>query len=682
MKIHIIDNSLKNLGKTVLWQYDRATRLLSVLKHMQVLYHCAVEQFWDWWMNKVLAIDSCGELGCIIWGMLLGVPRPVIKIGSAGDERPVVPAVYRRILKAAFYLMKSGCSYADIQGYLDILFCIDGKNALSKWTAHVSEYGWSTNVDELNEDTTLYAEYYPRLAYAKGTVFIYDDGGEKTHWECKENISATENSSFEALRDSNKIVASAEKATVIGQEETKLLELRDPEGNVRKISGGPSDALFMALEYKFGETIITASVSRKRKTGIKVVDNGDMTMEYVKTEYFDELHPDLKALFEQQTKGIFPYPLGVKSNEIVEDWVVGFGMDSMAYETVRPDPDNPDSFINSNFVPYQKNRVYRKEELVYYEEGFTDGFVYVNRPIYTCYRVIVYGINGLNSWEEFTKQGSDKVQPYGYVLTGNEPFMYKAGMMFPKGLVFAYLEVTGEQNTIRHVYNYRCLGDISAKENTSFDAIKGKIEKIRDGNPFIGSFALDDSPYVDLRKVQHPERTYKKETISTSYGTAYVVYTIEAYAQFLVIINGMDFVVQGYNEEIMVVIGTHDYGETFSIQEGRAKSGGMRRLVFMAADSSIEDVMEELGRIATNSSDAKIVGATIANSLGEEAKHFKPGMSVLWNNDRTLVNGMRNVKDVGATMSFAGSASYRPNSWPGSSMFAWYPMWNTTILSE
>ena len=140
MKYHVIDNSLNNLGKTVLWQYDRAFRLLSILKHMQVLYHCAVEQFWDFWRTKILSIDTCNSFGCSIWGLFLDVPRPMI-IDKNGNERQIVPSVYRKLMKGAFYLMKADATFYDILGYVEIIFGISGENTLSPWTEYVNEYG-------------------------------------------------------------------------------------------------------------------------------------------------------------------------------------------------------------------------------------------------------------------------------------------------------------------------------------------------------------------------------------------------------------------------------------------------------------------------------------------------------------------------------------------------------------
>ena len=342
MKYHVIDNSLKNLGKTVLWQYDRAVRLLSVLKHMQVLYHCAVEQFWEFWATKVLAIETCGSFGCSIWGLFLGVPRPTIV--ENGRERLIVTSVYRRILKGAFYLMKASSSFKDILGYLEIVFGIGGEDNLSKWSVYVSEYGWTTNIEELNGETT-------------------------------------------------------------SSSDTLLLKLYDPEGICRKIGGAPKNSLSISVSYEFGDTTITAVATRRRKCGVTLVDNGDMSMDYGKSMFYDEMHRDQKYIFEQRFDEFCPFPLGVRTNAPVSNWVFGLA----------------DENGNQSNVLYEANRAYSKGDIFGYEESNDE-----------C-------------------------------------------------------------------YNWKCLEDISAEENSSFESIKSKIEKTSDGGPFIDTLAEGTLPYITFR---------------------------------------------------------------------------------------------------------------------------------------------------------------------------------------
>jgi hypothetical protein len=420
MKIHTIDNSLNNLGKTVLWQYDRAYRLLSLLKHMQVLYHCAVEQFWDFWTTKVLSIDTCGSLGCSVWGLLLGVPRPVIV--ENGEERLIATPVYRRILKGAFYLMKASSSFEDILGYLEIVFGIGGDDNLSKWSVYVSEYGWTTNVAELN------GEYQPKVSYQAGDVVWYENDNYNGNWKFRsdiryvirgewtgkgeppetidipdpENPGHTITVPFVINNSWDSISAYVERTTErVATPDTLILKLYDPEGICRKIGGAPNNSLSISVSYEFGDTTITAVATRRRKCGISLVDNNDMSMNYGKSEFYDEMHKDQKFLFEQKAEEFCPFPLGVKTNEPVGNWVFG--------------------------------------------------------------------------------------------LEGQTNELYQSGVAYSKGYIFGYEDENGDG------CNWVCKEDISAKANTSFDAIRTSIEKSADGAPFVDGLVEDIPVYVSVR---------------------------------------------------------------------------------------------------------------------------------------------------------------------------------------
>jgi hypothetical protein len=206
------------------------------------------------------------------------------------------------------------------------VFGIDGPNNLTKWIASVSEYGWTTNVDDLN------FKYKAGVAYPAGYIFWYDESGEglDVNWKCLEPIKAADNTSFEAIRD--KVEQTRDNPTGSDGGDNVFLHLIDPEGYVRKIAAGGRDARKLELTYQFGDYTITATATRLQKCGVSLVDNGDMSMEYVKTPYYDQMHRDQKALFEQRKDDICPYPIGVKTNEPQETWIFGFAGQEPAEE--------------------------------------------------------------------------------------------------------------------------------------------------------------------------------------------------------------------------------------------------------------------------------------------------------------------------------------------------------------
>lgn len=351
MTNHKIDNSLKDYGKVVLWQYDKAIRLLALMKHMHMLYVCAIEQFWKFWIDKVLSIDTANTFGLNLWGNLVGVPPLTILDSDTGEKRFIKPSLYKKVIKGHFSLMKNGSSFEGLLEYANIVFGVDGTNNLTKWLATVSEYGWTTNVDELN------FKYQPARAYAEGFVFWYDETGEglTTNWKCNRAISKTENTSF---NDIKQYLTKTELApTGSESQKTIFLELIDPEGYVRKVTAGAKDALKLELSYQFGDYTITATATRMQKCGVAIVDNGDMSISYVKTPYYDQMHRDQKALFEQKQDEVCQYPLGVKTNEPQETWLFGFdGQQPLAEDE------------------YQANRAYSKGTVVWRIDEEYHGF--------------------------------------------------------------------------------------------------------------------------------------------------------------------------------------------------------------------------------------------------------------------------------------------------------------------
>lgn len=122
MTNHTIDNSARDLGKVVLWQYDKAYNLLLVLDILRLYYDAAIKSFWDRWPVEVLDVRSCTEFGAMVWGSILGIRRPTIKDTSTGAYRAINLETYRRLLRASFYGFKANCSHYDILQYMKILF--------------------------------------------------------------------------------------------------------------------------------------------------------------------------------------------------------------------------------------------------------------------------------------------------------------------------------------------------------------------------------------------------------------------------------------------------------------------------------------------------------------------------------------------------------------------------------
>ena len=127
-----IDNGADaEIGKVVLWQYDNAVHLLSMLGMMSSFHKYATKDLWDFYLNHVLDVENAGEFGLSVLGSLIGIGRPDVEIDD--EVQPISAELYRKFIKARFKLISTSQSCADIAEYLDTIFgggvkCADNGN--------------------------------------------------------------------------------------------------------------------------------------------------------------------------------------------------------------------------------------------------------------------------------------------------------------------------------------------------------------------------------------------------------------------------------------------------------------------------------------------------------------------------------------------------------------------------
>lgn len=128
MEIHEIDNSAKDYGKVVLWQYDKAYNLIRVLRLFRGIYNEIVRDFWDKWRNTTLSFGECDDFGIAVWGIFCGVPRFILPDYYDGQKwtfhnsKVLSLDLYRRVIFATMYLKRSKSSLTTIKKYIDIIF--------------------------------------------------------------------------------------------------------------------------------------------------------------------------------------------------------------------------------------------------------------------------------------------------------------------------------------------------------------------------------------------------------------------------------------------------------------------------------------------------------------------------------------------------------------------------------
>lgn len=79
----VLNNNIAT-ESVILWQYDKAYNLIRLIKGWNSQAKAACTDFWNYFGNNVFPIDRADTFGLNVWGNMLGIPRPTIKIPKSG----------------------------------------------------------------------------------------------------------------------------------------------------------------------------------------------------------------------------------------------------------------------------------------------------------------------------------------------------------------------------------------------------------------------------------------------------------------------------------------------------------------------------------------------------------------------------------------------------------------------
>lgn len=79
-RIQAVDFSV-DLLRAILWQYNDAVRMQSLLAQKQAWYEETQTEFWTDWVRDVFNLYTANEFGLSVWGVILGIP---LSIGLPG----------------------------------------------------------------------------------------------------------------------------------------------------------------------------------------------------------------------------------------------------------------------------------------------------------------------------------------------------------------------------------------------------------------------------------------------------------------------------------------------------------------------------------------------------------------------------------------------------------------------
>jgi hypothetical protein len=147
--VQTFDSSV-NLLRAILWQYDSAPRLRSLLEQKQSWYDVNQAAFWDDWFTDVFDLRTANEFGLSVWAVLLDVPlvinapptddRPVFGFGvynrnffdgyfgrDTGNAFPLTVEQKRLVLRLRYFQLVTRGAVTEINAFLAQIFADEGR---------------------------------------------------------------------------------------------------------------------------------------------------------------------------------------------------------------------------------------------------------------------------------------------------------------------------------------------------------------------------------------------------------------------------------------------------------------------------------------------------------------------------------------------------------------------------
>lgn len=173
-----------NLLKSVLWQYNEAPNLLSLLTQKQEWYDLNQSEFWSSWFNDVFNLQTANLFGLAVWSIILNVPfyvpyepepndKPIWgfndnslyptlentyvnffggNFSSRGDLVTLTEEQQRFLLRLTYYKLITRGEVGDINRFLDYLvstsnigftgkmWALDGLNMSMRYVFSTSDF--------------------------------------------------------------------------------------------------------------------------------------------------------------------------------------------------------------------------------------------------------------------------------------------------------------------------------------------------------------------------------------------------------------------------------------------------------------------------------------------------------------------------------------------------------------
>ena len=170
----VIDNTTGgNLDRVILWQYDHADNLISIIELFRQFFKDSTTDFFDEYVKKfnLSNPDEVTDYGLAVWGKVLDIPRPTLTYTDNGEEvtRTMSKELYRRILAGRIVLSEKNASVPAYIEYVTSVFgdgvtVIDGQDMSLSFVKNESA------------ETPLTAEAAAAISQYPDVVFAYPSG--------------------------------------------------------------------------------------------------------------------------------------------------------------------------------------------------------------------------------------------------------------------------------------------------------------------------------------------------------------------------------------------------------------------------------------------------------------------------------------------------------------------------
>lgn len=167
MNTAIIDNSDSGyIERTILWQYDNAEHLKSIILNLKGFFDQSAKDHFDEMVGRMnLADEDIDDYGLAVWGKILNTNRPNLTYN--GSTTTLSKEVYRKILLGKIKLFEGSATLKEYIEYIKSIFddgviCFDGLDM-------------SLSFDK-NFDATLSDELDALIEQAPDVVFVYPAG--------------------------------------------------------------------------------------------------------------------------------------------------------------------------------------------------------------------------------------------------------------------------------------------------------------------------------------------------------------------------------------------------------------------------------------------------------------------------------------------------------------------------